>query len=188
MRVCVQRSFHECWHRCSVREQWRAAASGSAGGIAVMVGASGSQWCSRLGAHTGGRDGKVHRHGRCRQHSGRAQQPRSRRRPGPGVRKLGAGSNSSSDAVYMVSAAGSEGASGPVSVGIGAAAMQDAGSLVLSTGSSAGGTAGGVMLNALVTHPQWELAVRCLSQQDAARPWAVPCSLLQKPETWMKAT
>ena len=87
VRVCVQRSFHECWHRCSVREQWRAAASGSAGGIAVMVGASGSQWCSRLGAHTGGRDGKVHRHRRCRQHPGQAQQPRSRRRPGPGVRK-----------------------------------------------------------------------------------------------------
>ena len=88
----------------------------------------------------------------------------------------------------MASAAGSEGVSGSVSMGSGEAAMQDSGSLVLSTGSSAGGTAGGVMLNALVTHPQWELAVRCLSQQDAARPWAVPCSLLQKPETWMKAT
>ena len=35
-----------------------------------------------------------------------------------------------------------------MSVGSGEAAMQDSGSLVLSTGSSAGGTAGGVMLNA----------------------------------------
>ena len=51
----------------------------------------------------------------------------------------GAGSDSSSGAVYMVSAAGSEGASGSVSVGSGEAAMQDSGSLVLSTGSSARG-------------------------------------------------